>query len=216
MYNKCLRKTKYIWTLKIDGDQIYDTQQLLNIRNKILSDTKNKHIIETAYSLSGINVCANNGDFYFPSKLVEENLSMINGLGDHLVCKKRFGMKYIPWDWQNNGKNIIERFRVPYLDIVEYGICWFHFGYLKHGALPKNTMKKETKFDKFDISIFNDVKANKNGLFPPFLQNLFSINGKYFGFKDIDVIERLKLLLSKENYKKFTKNYGKWIRSNLQ
>lgn len=216
MYNRCFRKTHYIWALKIDGDQIYDTQQLLKLRGLVLDNNNKKSKLEDCYSLSGINVSSNGKDFVFFNKLVNERFVLINGVGDHLLFKKRLLNRYVPLDYYNNGKNIIEVFKYPYISIKKFGICWIHLGYIKHGLMFDGSIPKNSKFTDWDISILNEALSFKSVPFPKEQLELFDIKDKTFDFKDTEVIERLKSYLSKQNHLKYTESFGCWKRSNLE
>lgn len=216
MCNECFKKTHYIWTVKIDGDQIYDKDQLIKFRNIVLSNQGRKHSLEQCYSLSGINIILNKNktDFCFPSKLIESKFTLINGTDDTIISKKRFLNKYKNWEHiEGNNIVILEQFSYPFIEIKKLGICWFHFGYIKWGISLKNTMPKTTIFKGFKNDLISEAVSKDSSCFPENLLNLFNINQNSFDFKDYEVIERLKKFLSNENFMKFTKNSGEWKRS---
>ncbi len=133
--NKCLRKTRYKYITKIDGDQIYNTKELIRIKNELVRD--DKYLI----LMSGLNVYRNkNNRPVITSKLKEGGDYLFNGYLDHFVFKKTIFTMFIKYkNWRK-----IEFLLVPYMGTKlrpykKYNhIMWIHSRQTKyHKQLTK-------------------------------------------------------------------------------
>ncbi len=87
---KTLNKTTYKYVMKIDSDQIYRTDYLNDIKNKITNDNN------SIFLLSGVNLFTNKyGDYCWPSKVKINYMKSINGFLDTAIFKKTIFTKFI-------------------------------------------------------------------------------------------------------------------------
>lgn len=152
---KSYKKIHYKWYVKIDADQVYIKENFINNINKSLK-TWNQ-----IFTLSGVNVFANNNKMVLLNNNYEDKYGMMlfsfNGNGDTLLLRKPFLSKYM--EASTTDGRIIERYYFPAwrnCKQVWGGVNWLHFGPIKIGI--RNNIPSKNVSKNIDSFVENNKK----------------------------------------------------------